>query len=229
MSQETKFNISRTILFLTVFWVSSEIFKNYSCPYSFDKSVILSNLITTISILIAIIITFLFSKLFSEKAIRIERKKEIDDLAKKLTYLRRIAFHMLGLHEFWKFKNDFNPKQIIDHKYKDLTWEQFRGRDDKKLDKRDYKTITEEIGDISGPAYLALKGLQNTQSDYEMFGEFHPYSYSIDEIIRFREYSNFVWYFFDKSDPSKANFNRVNRHWLNYIDELYFKILALLI
>ena len=81
-----------------------------------------SNLITTISVLIAIIITYLFSKLFSEKSIRIDRKKDIDDLAKRLTYLRRIAFHLIGMHEFWKF-NGFYPKSVIDTKYPDLTWE----------------------------------------------------------------------------------------------------------
>lgn len=224
MSKETVFNIIRIVTYLIVFYFSLLIFKNFSCPYTFDKSLIIGNLITTISILIAIIITFLFSKLFSEKTIRFERKKDIDELAKKITFLRRISFHMLGMHEFWKFRKDFNPKQIIDFKYKDLTWEQFRGLDDKNLDKRDYKKIQEEIGDVSAQAYLGMKGLQNTQNDYQMFGEFHPYNYSVEELFKFRDYTNSIWYFFESADPSIVNLNKENKYWLNFIDELYFKI-----
>ncbi|PZU83530.1 MAG: hypothetical protein DI529_12525 [Chryseobacterium sp.] len=216
-------NILRLIIFLVTSFFSYKIFLNFASPYVFDKTIILSNLITTISVLIAIIITYLFSKLFSEKSIRVDRKKDIDELAKKLTYLRRIAFHLRGMNRFWNFK-DFNPKSVIDYKYKDLTWEQYRGLDDKDLNKRDYRKISYEIGEISGQAYLALKGLQDDESDYSFFGEFHPLTYSLNDLAKYRDYSNSVWYFFENSDSEIVNLAKENRRSLNFVDELYLKI-----
>ncbi len=221
---EFKFFFTRLFLFSFIFCISFWIFYNFSCPYIFEKVTILGNLITTISILIAIIITYLFTKLFSEKTIRVERKKDIDQLAKKVTYLRRLSFQLIGMHEFWKFGKNFNPKQTIDYKYPNLTWEQYRGLDDKNLDKRNYRQISEDIGEISGQAYLALKGLQDSENDYVMFGEFHPYTYKLEEIFKYRDYTNAVWYFFDNSDSKIVNLRKENRYWLNFVDQLYFKI-----
>ena len=119
------------------FWV----FINYTRLENFDKKEILAILISVISIIIAIIVTYLFSKLFAEKTVKIERKKEIDLLSTKITYLRRIAFHIRGLHEFWKFK-DVNIKSIIDHKYKELTYEEYRGYELKGHRKFSYDCIS---------------------------------------------------------------------------------------
>ena len=50
--------------------------------------------------------TMLFSKLFSEKAERIQRKAEIDTLSHKITAFRKMAFQIRGFSEFWKFGNN---------------------------------------------------------------------------------------------------------------------------
>ncbi len=92
------------------------------------------------------------------------------------------------------------------------------------MNKRDYKKISDDIGEISGQAYLALKGLQDDESDYSFFGEFHPITYSLKDLEKYREYNGSVWYFFDKSDSTIVNLSKANRYSLNFVDELYFKI-----
>src|SRR5690606_37763244 len=112
----------------------------------FNKKVILEILISIVSIIVAIIVTYLFSKLFAEKTIRVERKKEIDELSLKITYLRRIAYHIRGLHEFWKFKEHVNIKSAIDNKYKTLTYEEYRQYEEpKKFTYDEWVIVDKEI------------------------------------------------------------------------------------
>jgi len=217
------FTISRITAFIVIAALTYLFLFNCTRPNLFDKNSILSSLISVISIIIAIIITFLFSKLFAEKSIRIERKKEIDDLAKKLTYLRRIAFHIKSMNEFWNFK-DVNIKSILDNQYKTLTYEIYRGNGKEKLQYAELEKISEEIYGTDGQSYLALKGLEDGENSYGFFSEFNPKNYSAKDIIRYREYANSFWYLLDRSDDGIVNFNRVNKYHLNFIDELYYKI-----
>ena len=157
----------------------------------------------------------------------VERKKEIDEFSKKITYLRRLAFHIAGLHDFWKYK-DVNIKSIIDHKYEELTYEEYRGYEiegHRKLTYDERDKIDEDIYSTDGQAYLALKGLQDTHNTYEMYTEFNPQNYSLDDIVRYKEYAGSFWYFLDKSDPLVYDFDRVNKYSMNFINELYFKIM----
>ena len=206
------------------FWI----FIKYTKLESFDKKEILAILISVISIIIAIIVTYLFSKLFAEKTVKIERKKEIDLLSAKITYLRRIAFHIRGLHEFWKFK-DINIKSIVDHKYKELTYEEYRGYELKGHRKFSYEEstkISEDIYGTDGQAYLALKGLEDGESSFSFFSEFNPKNYSLDDIVRYKEYAGSFWYLLDNSSDEIVNFKGCTRYWLQRIDELYYKILG---
>ena len=210
------------IVTLACFWI----FLKYTDIEQFEKKEILSTLISVISIIIAIIVTYLFSKLFAEKSIKIERKKEIDLLSSKITYLRRIAFHIRGLHEFWRF-NDINIKLIVDHRYEDLTYEEYRGYDlpgHRKFTYEESTKISEEIYGTDGQAYLALKGLEDGDNSYSFFTEFNPKNYSLDEIARYKEYAGSFWYFLDRSSDDLINFNGCSRYWMNRIDELYQKI-----
>lgn len=210
------------IVTLTCFWI----FNQYTNIDKFEKKEILSTLISVISIIIAIIVTYLFSKLFAEKSIRIERKKEIDILSTKITYLRRIAFHLRSLHEFWKF-NDINVKSIIDHKYKDLTYEEYRGYDlpgQRKFTYEESTKISEKIYGTDGQAYLALKGLEDGENSFSFYSEFNPKNYSLDDIARYKEYAGSFWYFLDRSSDDIVNFKGCSSYWLNNIDELFYKI-----
>lgn len=206
------------------FWI----FMKFSNPNNFDKKEILGILISVISIIIAIIVTYLFSKLFAEKTIKIERKKEIDLLSTKITYLRRIAFHIRGLHEFWKF-DDVNIKSIVDHKYEELTYEEYRGYERKGHRKFTYEEstkISEDIYGTDGQAYLALKGLEDGENSFSFFTEFNPKNYSLDDIVRYKEYAGSFWYLLDGSSDDIVNFRGCSRYWLQRIDELYYKILG---
>lgn len=216
----------RIILFELILITLFCCFINYTTIEEFTKKDILSTIISVSSIILAIIVTFLFSKLFAEKTIRIERKKEIDELSKKITYLRRLAFHIRGMHDFWNYQ-DHRLKSKMDSKYNDLLYEEYRGYDLPGLRKFTYEESTEIDKDIfgtDGQAYLALKALEDNESSFIMFNEFNPKNYSIEDIIRYKEYSNSFWYFLDRSDRTVYNFSRVNRYFLNSVDELYFKI-----
>ena len=191
------------ILFFIISFVSSfSIFYNFTKPNNFDKKEVLSTLISTISIIIAIIVTYLFSKLFAEKSIKIERKKDIDLLSKKITYLRQIASYIKSLHNFWKF-NDVNIKSAVEKNYPSLTYEEYRGYESPNIRQYTYEEkiiIDEKIYGSSGQAYLAIKGLIDNESPFLFISEFNPTNYSVDDIFRYQEYANSFWYLLDRSD-----------------------------
>ncbi|WP_268223534.1 hypothetical protein [Sinomicrobium oceani] len=216
----------RNFIYPIVAFISFWIFIEFTNTDEFNKNQILSTIISVISIIIAIIVTYLFSKLFAEKTTRIERKKEIDLLSSKVTSLRKMAFHIRGLHEFWKF-NGINVKSIIDHKYKDLSYEEYRGYEvpgHRKFTSEELTKIDKDIYGTNGQAYLALKGLEDGENSYSFFAKFNPKNYSLDDIVRYKEYAGSFWYFLDRSSDEIVNFNGCSRYWLNSIDELYYQI-----
>lgn len=216
----------RILLYEICFSISFIILISYTPILTFDKKETLNTIISVVSIILAIIITYLFSKLFAEKTVRVERKKEIDEFAKKITYLRRIAFHIRGMHDFWKH-NYHNLKSIMDNQYSDLLYEQYKGYKIPGIEQFTYEEstrINKEIFGTDGGAYLALKGLEDNGNSFSFFTEFNPQNYSLNDILRYKEYASSFWYFLDRSDPETYNFNRVNKYHLNYVDELYFKI-----
>ena len=219
-------NSIRIILYPIVSIVSFAIFLNFTDQIDFDKKEVLSVLISVISILVAIVVTYLFSKLFTEKAIKIERKKDIDVMSNKVTYFRRIAFHIRSLHGFWKF-GDVNIKSIVDHNYNKLSYEQYRGyniRGQKKFTYEESCKIDEDIYGNDGQAYLALKGLEDNDNRFAFFTEFNPKNYSLDDISRYKEYTNSFWNFLDNSSDAIVTFDGHSNYWLNKISELYLKI-----
>lgn len=214
------FKYFRIIIFIIIFIIYSILLSLFTKINQFNKQTILTTIIYVIAIVVAIIVTYIFNKLFSEKNIRIERKKLIDELSIKVTYLRRIAFHIRGLYEIWKI-NSKNIKTIIEKNYPNLTYHEFRNN----LNYDQFEKINEDISDIIGQSYLALKGLENNEESINFFSEFNPKNYSLQEIINFREFTSSFWYLLDKTDEHVINFNKENKHWLNFIDDLYFKIL----
>lgn len=217
-------NFYRYLLYELTFFFSFIIFLHFSDYKTFNKSETLSIMISITSIIVAIIITFIFSKLFSEKTIKVERKKEIDELSIKITYLRRIAFHIRGMHEFWKIGKSA-AKSVIDNKYKKLLYEEYRGYDGyKNYEYDEWKKIDRDIFGTIGQSYLALKGLEDGHNTYSFFVEVNPQNYSLEDIERYKEYASSFWSFLDRSDTSTVNFDNVSTYEMNFIDELYFKI-----
>jgi hypothetical protein len=219
-------NFYRALFYELSLFMSLIIFLVFTNSLEFDKASTLGTVISAVSIILAIIITYLFSKLFAEKSIRIERKKEIDEFAKKITYLRRIAFHIRGMHDFWRHEGH-NLKSRMDGQYDDLTYEEYRGYEIPGIRKFTYEEsmkINEDIFGTDGQAYLALKALEDDDSSYSFYTEFNPKNYSLQDIARYKEYASSFWYFLDRSDRTVYNFNRVNEYHLKFIDELYFKI-----
>lgn len=210
----------RIMIFLLITFLSTEIFYQFSSILDFDKKEILSLLISTISIIIAIIITYLFSKLFAEKSERIQRKSQIDELSHKITAFRKIAFHIRGFYEFWKFGEN-NIKSKMDNRYNTLIYEDIRND---RFTYDELKPIIRDVGETAIQAYLAVKGLENNERSIHFFQKFNPKNYSLDEISRFEEYTGSFWYLLDRSSNEIVNLNKENRYSLNFIDELYFEI-----
>lgn len=221
-------NFIRIIIFEIIFILSSLVLFSFSENSAFNKKEILSLLISVISIIIAILITYIFSKLFAEKTIRIERKKEIDEYSLKITNLRIIAFHILGMHKFWKFR-DVNIKSAVDYNYPNLKYEEFRGYDLPGIRQFSYeekKEMNDKIYGTSGQSYLALKGLTNGEIDFTFHMDVNPKNYTLEDIERYTEYCNSFWYLLDNSDDDIVNFNRVHSYWLEPVLESYSRIVG---
>jgi hypothetical protein len=219
-------NNFRILLFLSTFSISSNILFSFTPVNAFNKKELLSMLVSVISIIVAIIVTYLFSKLFAEKTIRIERKKEIDEYSKKVTYLRRMAFQIRKMYSFWRHEGH-DLKAIMDNQFPDLLYEEYRGYERTGLRKFTYKelsSIDQKIFGSDGQGYLALKALEDNENDFSFYSEFNPKNYSLDDIARYKEYANSFWYFLDQSDREVYKFERANRYHLNFIEELYLKI-----
>ncbi|MBX3255380.1 MAG: hypothetical protein KF862_14660 [Chitinophagaceae bacterium] len=140
-----------------------------------------------------------------------------------ITNLRKIAFHIRGMHSFWILK-DLNVKSVIDSKYKNLTYERYRGEDSSKRPYEEFEKIDQDIGGITGQGYLALKGLENDDKVIYFFTDFSINNYTLNELQRFRKYTQSFHYFLDQSDDKIVNFNSVNGYNLRFIDELYATI-----
>lgn len=219
-------NFQRIIIYQISLFLSFVLLVKNIHQHNFDKKSILEILISIVSIIVAIIVTFLFSKLFAEKTIRVERKKEIDELSLKITYLRRIAYHIRGINVFWQFK-DVNIKDIIDHQYKTLTYKEFRGNDkSKKLTYDELETIHHNIFGTDGQAYLALKGLEDGAFSPSFYAEINPQNYTLDDISRYLNYVNSFNYLLNNSNEEIVNFNGIPPFLLSRINELYFKIMG---
>jgi hypothetical protein len=157
----------------------------------------------------------------------VERKREIDELSLKITYLRRIAYHIRGLHEFWKFKDDVNIKSAIDTKYNTLTYEEYRQYEEpKKFTYDEWVKVDKEIFGTSGQAYLALKGLEDGGNSFSFYAEINPQNYTLNDIDRYKEYANSFWYLLENSNDEIVNFNGIHDYWLRSINELYFKLMG---
>lgn len=206
--------------------ISCYVLLNFTIESKFEKKETLSLLISVISIIFAILVTFIFSKLFAEKTIRIERKKEIDEYSLKITNLRNIAYHILGLHEFWKFR-DANIKSAVDYYYPNLTYEEFRGYDlpgVRQFTYEEWTEINKKIYSTSGQAYLALKGLTSGANNLSYYQVVNPQNYSLETIESYTEYCNSFWYLLDNSDDTIVNFNQVHNYWLEPIYESISRI-----
>ena len=166
--------------------------KNLLPPSEYKN--ILTTLISTIGITTAIIISFLFSKLYSEKTERIERKRIIDKLSKKLTALRKIVHFLLRSFDFWRINN--NIKRFLDNKYKRLTLYEYD-----KMNYDDFKAFHEEvqIGELAAQAYLGLKEIKGlVPSDFVFYDRLLRKNYSLNELAIMQVSCQRMWAFMDE-------------------------------
>lgn len=176
---------------------------------------LLTLLTSATSITVAILVTYFFSKLFAEKQERIQRKTIIDDYSQMVTALRRISYFIRSDNSFWKQFSDIKTTLDSDD-YKGLTVETFRGAKYEQYNK--YKKAFN--GEVVPQAYLSFKGLENNEpSSYEFYRSYKIQNYSLDELIRFKEYCSHIWYFLDDKKP-----NHISFEFQKEIQEEYFLI-----
>lgn len=161
---------------------------------STDFEKVLSLLISTIGITVAIIISFLFSKLYSEKNERIERKRRIDFLSKKLTSLRKVVHFIRRSHEFWNHFNK-NIKKFLDYKYKDFTLYDYD-----KMGYDNHKSFHDEVefGELATQAYLGLKEIEGkVHSTIVFLDRLYRKNYTLDELAIIKDSCQRMWSFMD--------------------------------
>ena len=197
MSWKNKKSLYKSILwYLFLAYTAAVIFliQRIFVLSSSDYEKILSLLISTIGITVAIIISFLFSKLYSEKNERIERKRRIDFLSKKITALRKIVHFIRRSHEFWNHFNK-NIKHFLDSKYKDLTLYDY--------DRMGYdlhRSFHEEVdfGELAAQAYLGLKEIEGkVRSTIVFLDRLYRKNYTLEELAIFKDSCERMWSFMD--------------------------------
>lgn len=196
-----------------------------------DYELVISSLISIISIFSAIIITFLFSKIFSEKNLRIERKKLIDEYALKIFHLRRIAYNIRSCHNTWKIyltesSQTIDIKSLIDSRYNDLTYNDYRqeGYEENIIPPEELLIINNEIKGEIGQGYLSLKGLENNAPSLFFSKKNVKINYSVIELEKFDNYINSFWYMLEHTSTRNFSFQTMPDLYLDLIKESYFYI-----
>lgn len=166
---------------------------------------ILSIIISTTGVTIAIIVSFLLSKLFSEKEVRVERKRLIDKESHRITAFRKLCHFLRKSSVFWEPFG--NLKSKMDSKYKFLTLAHY---DSTGIDYIKYTEFLKEVnyGELGGQAYVGLREIEGCESsDLAYIDSQLRKTYSLDEISLIHDASQRIWCFFDKNKSKIVNIN----------------------
>ncbi|MHC8947729.1 hypothetical protein [Sphingobacterium hungaricum] len=185
---------------------------------------VLDLVVSTSSIITAIIITYLFNKLFAEKTIRIERKKEIDELSLKINLLRYLSYKIIHQIDFWEIPKKGHISNIIKNKYSWLTYEVYRGEDNNhKIPYDKFEEIDREIHSTFGQTFLAFKGLIDGEDKFYEYPEVNPKNYSLDQTSKYIEYTASIWSFMDKN-PNFLDISSIHTYWQKSFGNIYLKL-----
>jgi hypothetical protein len=185
---------------------------------SVNASTFLTNLITVSGITTAIIIAYAVNKMFQERAKRLDRELEIEELFNKITSFRKVAYYIAESNSLWDnyedirtFKNDENEFSYEDiHNHQDdnnLILDFWAGN-------LPYNTSTIDF-------YLALQEIiGDPKQDGWKFNPVYKSEYTLTEIEKLYDPSNQLWYYlFHKNNTETIHNGSVNKLFEPYFSK----------
>jgi hypothetical protein len=207
--------------------ILGSLFLSYPAPA--DRIINIQNyLITVGGIISAFVIAYLSAKIFNIRAEREARQRKIDKHSEKITDFRRLVYYIMKSREFWVRYDDI-PK--FRKKYPGLTYEMLH---DQRVT-HEYSTAVwneEELSCNTIDLYCAMMAIYGDPEDFKdnawPLDKFATFNYSIDDLRRFYDPSNQIWYYlsgrFAKHGQGRFNDTGVNVIWKPYVEQLLPKI-----
>jgi len=185
----------------------------------FSKKEVLSLLISISSIIAAILITYIFGKLFSDKATRVDIKKNIDNLAVVINNFRNLVFRLRNIDSLWKVgKTSVN--YIIRQKYPALTVNSYRNH----LTYDEFVIVEKNINYMMGQTYLAMKGFADGDEKFTDYCDTNYRNFTLNDIERYIENSQYIWGYLDEASDATFSGVIIPPHWYDRLGEYYFNI-----
>ena len=201
----------------------------YTFPAPHDRILNIQNyLITVGGILSAFVISYLAAKLFNIKSEREQRQKEIDLHSEQLTAFRRLLYYTMKSHKFWERYDDIRKFKA---KYPTLNYQRLRSQVGDDPERRRFWLEEEEISQNTISLYTAMEeiyGDDNTGVSDWVFDRAIKFNYSLEQIEKFYEPSNQIWYYLDgrhgKHGAGLFNDTGLNLLYVNGYNEFVSKI-----
>lgn len=217
----------KEIILLTSGLVLAFLFIKFPAPA--DRILNIQNyLITVGGIISAFVITYLSAKIFNIRAERENRQIEIDKYSEIITDFRRLLYYVMSSREFWVFYSDIAK---LRKKYPDVTYEMYHSQQ-VSYDQVKALRADEDLSSSTVDLYLAMFAIygdpdMRTGSVWAL-DKFASFNYSIEELIKFYEPSNAVWYYLDgrypKHGAGRFTDTGINPLWKKNVEDLFPKI-----
>lgn len=202
------------------------LFYKYPAPHSRILN-IQNYLITVGGILSAFVISYLAAKLFNIQSEREQRQKEIVVYSEQLTAFRRILYYTMKSYKFGERYDDIKKFKI---KYPTLNYQRLRSHSDEDPERRQFWLEEAEICQNTISLFAAIEeiyGNDGTDVSDWIFDRAIKFNYSLEQIERFYEPSNQIWYYLDgrygKNGAGKFNDTGLNLLYLNGYNEFVSK------
>ena len=169
----------------------------YLKPPAFERIVNIQNyLITVGGIISALVIAYFSAKIFNLKIERENRQTEIDKLGYRLTGFRQLLYFVMKSRDFWLKYNDIKKFKM---KYPDLNRQRLTSIGEDKLKYEFYFEQT-EISQNTIALYTAMEiiyDIDEIKSDSWAFERTIIERYNIDDLSKYLEPCNQIWYFLE--------------------------------
>jgi Co/Zn/Cd efflux system component len=201
MQKTLLFAILKYVLLVLLFFKLYHFIQIHKIEKQEEINSLINMLITTIGIVVAIIITFLFAKMYSDRTEKIERKRQIDRLTKKITALRKFFYHILNASDFWKLNETTNVKNIIEKDYPNYSWKDFN-----KLNYTEKQSLRNKLNfDLTiFETYIAIRDLIEGKLNDNVFNDLYKTNYSLIELDKLNNLFSRIYVYFEGFDGSSS-------------------------
>ncbi len=198
-------------------------------PAPADRIINIQNyLITVGGIISAFVISYLSAKIFNIRAERENRQIEIDKYSDTITNFRRLIFYIMKSREFWVHYDNI---AVLRKKYSDVTYEMYHSQ---QFSYEQVIAINKDNGLSSSTVdlYLAMFAIYGNP-DLQIGSSWSldksaSFNYTIEELIKFYEPSNAIWYYLDgrfaKHGIGDFTDTGINPLWAKHVEDLLPKI-----